>query len=114
MGGNIAGKGENAGYQHFPLFLRFQKAVFCRVVISRDCVVKSSSFHRQRIIIIIIIIITSAKFSLNIVFVFHAAENIVGKGVNDGHQRVIFFPRCFKKAFSSLCGRCSINDLSVT
>ena len=38
---NIVGKGENAGYQHFLLFLQcFQKAFFPWVVKSRDCVVK--------------------------------------------------------------------------
>ena len=37
---NIVGKGQNAGYQHFVLFLRFQTAFSPRVVKSRDCVVK--------------------------------------------------------------------------
>ena len=38
---NIVGKGENAGFQHFLLFLQcFQKACFKGVVKSRDCVVK--------------------------------------------------------------------------
>ena len=38
---NIAGKGENAGYQHFLLFPQcFQKGYFLRVVKNRDCVVK--------------------------------------------------------------------------
>ena len=40
---NIVGKGENAGYQHFLLFSQcFQKAIFFKVVISRDFVVNSS------------------------------------------------------------------------
>ena len=38
---NTVGKGENAGYQHFLLFLQFSKAFFLRVVKSLDCVVKS-------------------------------------------------------------------------
>ena len=39
---NIAGKGENAGYQHSLLFpLCFQKPFFFRVVNTQDCVVKS-------------------------------------------------------------------------
>ena len=39
---NIVGKGENAGFQHFLLFLiRFQKGFSVGVVESRDCVVKS-------------------------------------------------------------------------
>ena len=38
---NIAGKGENAGYQHFLLFPQyFQKASFFWVIKSRDCVIK--------------------------------------------------------------------------
>ena len=38
---NIVGKGENAGYQHFLLFPQcFPKALFHRVVESRDCVVE--------------------------------------------------------------------------
>ena len=37
---NAVGKGENTGYQHFLLFPVFSKAVFFRVVNSRDCVVK--------------------------------------------------------------------------
>ena len=38
--GNIVGKEENAGYQHFLLFRQcFQKAFFSAVVKSRDCVV---------------------------------------------------------------------------
>ena len=38
---NIAGKGENAGYQHFLLFLQcYLKGYFLRVIKSRDCVVK--------------------------------------------------------------------------
>ena len=39
---NIVGKEENAGYQHFLLFLQcFQEALsFFRVVKSQDCVVK--------------------------------------------------------------------------
>ena len=41
---NIVGKGENAGYQHFLLLAQcFQKVFFFyfRVVLTRDCVVKS-------------------------------------------------------------------------
>ena len=39
---NMVGKGENAGYQHFLLFsTMFLKALFLRVINSRDCVVKS-------------------------------------------------------------------------
>ena len=42
---NIVGKGENAGYQHFLLFLQcFQKASFLRVVKSHDCEVKSKGW----------------------------------------------------------------------
>ena len=38
---NIVGKEENAGYQHFLLFLQcFQKASSMRVVKRRDCLVK--------------------------------------------------------------------------
>ena len=36
---NIVGKGENAGYQHFPVFLAFSKAFFSLGVKSWDCVV---------------------------------------------------------------------------
>ena len=40
---NIVGKGENAGYQHFLLFLQcFQKASFQgSLKVFKDCVVKS-------------------------------------------------------------------------
>ena len=39
---NIVGKGENAGNQHFLLFLQcFQKASFFKVVKSRDCVLNA-------------------------------------------------------------------------
>ena len=42
---NIVGKGENAVYQHFLLFLQcFQKGFFLRVDKSWDSVVKSKSF----------------------------------------------------------------------
>ena len=37
---NIVGKGENAGYQHFLLFLQCSLKLFLRVVKSRDYVVK--------------------------------------------------------------------------
>ena len=37
---NTAGKGENAGYQHFLLFPVFSKAFFLKVDKSLDCVVK--------------------------------------------------------------------------
>ena len=37
---NIAGKGENAGYQHFLLFPLFSKGSFFKVVTSQDCVGK--------------------------------------------------------------------------
>ena len=38
---NIVGKGENAGHQHFLLFLQcLQKILSLMVVKSRDCVVK--------------------------------------------------------------------------
>ena len=44
MAENIVGKGENAGNQHFLLFLQcFQKSSFIGVVKSRDCLVKRSS-----------------------------------------------------------------------
>ena len=39
---NIVGKGENVGYEHlFPFSTIFSKALFPRVIKSRDCVVKS-------------------------------------------------------------------------
>ena len=39
---NTVGRGENAGYQHFLLFLMvFSVAFYLDVVKSRDCVVKS-------------------------------------------------------------------------
>ena len=39
---NIVRKGENAGFQHFSHFpTMFSKALFFRIVKSRDCVVKS-------------------------------------------------------------------------
>ena len=39
---NNVGKGENADYQHFLLFLQcFQKLSFFRVVKSRECFVKN-------------------------------------------------------------------------
>ena len=38
---NIVGKGENAGYWHYPLFsTMFTKCFLYRVVKSRDCVIK--------------------------------------------------------------------------
>ena len=44
---NIAGKGENAGYQHFsPFPTMFSKGFFFRVVKSWDCVVK---WHQNKI-----------------------------------------------------------------
>ena len=36
---NTMGKGENAGYQHFPTVI--SKVFFFKVLKSRDCVVKS-------------------------------------------------------------------------
>ena len=40
-GVNFEGKGENAGYQHFLLISpQFSRGILCRVVKSRDCVVK--------------------------------------------------------------------------
>ena len=37
---NIAGKGENAGHQHFLLFpTLFSKGFFFKIIKSRDCVV---------------------------------------------------------------------------
>ena len=39
---NIVGKGENAGYHHFLVFLTmFSKGLLYSVVKSQDCVVKS-------------------------------------------------------------------------
>ena len=39
---NILGKGENAGYHHFPIFPKmFSKASFLRTVKNWDCVVQS-------------------------------------------------------------------------
>ena len=35
--GNTVGKGENAGFQHFPII--FSKGSFLRVVQTQDCVV---------------------------------------------------------------------------
>ena len=40
---NIVGKGENAGYQHFLLFPRFQKLFSSRVVKTQDCVGKGKA-----------------------------------------------------------------------
>ena len=35
---NIVGEGENAGYQHFLLFLQcFVKVKFCRAMKTKDC-----------------------------------------------------------------------------
>ena len=43
---NIVGKAENAGYQHFLLFLRcFRRASFFKVVKIRDCSVSASHFY---------------------------------------------------------------------
>ena len=43
--GNIVGKGENAGYQHFLFFQQcFQKASFLGVVKSQDCVLNHFTF----------------------------------------------------------------------
>ena len=33
------------------------------------------------------------------IFVFDRVKNIVGKGVNAGHQHLLFFPQCFQRAF---------------
>ena len=45
---NIVGKGENAGYQHFLLFLQcFQISPFFRVVRTRDGVRKSQTEHSE-------------------------------------------------------------------
>ena len=41
---NILGKGENAGYQHFPKM--FSKASFLRVVTSQVCVVKNKVYDK--------------------------------------------------------------------
>ena len=69
---NTVGKGENAGHQHFLLFLQcFQKAFFLGIVKSPDCVVNSSD----------------------------RAENTVEKGENAGHQHFLLFLQCFQKAF---------------
>ena len=36
----------------------------------------------------------------NMVFVFHKAENIAGKGEYAGYQNFLLFPQCFQKASS--------------
>ena len=42
---NIVGKGENAGYHHFPLFSTiFSEVLFSRVMKTRDCLVKGYIF----------------------------------------------------------------------
>ena len=38
---NMVGKGENAGYQHFLLFLQCFQNLYIRVIKNQDCVVKS-------------------------------------------------------------------------
>ena len=43
---NIVGKGENAGYQHFLLFLQCFQDFFPGVVKSGDCVVKSYTLFK--------------------------------------------------------------------
>ena len=47
MVGNIVGKGENAYYQYFVLFLQFLKGFFFKVIIILDCVVKRKSAFIQ-------------------------------------------------------------------
>ena len=45
---SIVRKGGNAGNQHFLLFAQcFQKRLFLRVILSRDCAVKSKRFNRH-------------------------------------------------------------------
>ena len=39
--GNVVGKGENAGFQHFLLFLQSLQQTFFFWVVKSDCVVKS-------------------------------------------------------------------------
>ena len=54
---NIAGKGENAGYQHFLLFppfspspTMFSKGFFPRVIKCRDYVIKSYLIEREKLL----------------------------------------------------------------
>ena len=47
---NIEGKGENAGYQYFLLFLHSFEMSFLFESLSWDCVVQSKSFTKQSIV----------------------------------------------------------------
>ena len=97
---NIMGKGENAGYQHFLLFVQcFQRALYpgsskVGIVSKRvnsllnDKIQDWSKLKAQ------------ADNKINATeeskFVLQRVENIVQKEENAGYQHFLLFPRCFQ------------------
>ena len=93
MGGNIVGKGENAGFQHFLLFPQcwfpafspfptmLLKGFFLRVVKCWDCVVELNRYPTQSLLL------TSLRKK--------TFENIVRNGENAGKPGFLPFPQCF-------------------
>ena len=89
---NIVGKGENAGNQHFLLFLHcFQKSSIS---------VLFNSLPNDKILDVTKLK-ASADDKLNVAqmmtSVFERVENITGKGENASHQHFLLFPQCFQK-----------------
>ena len=86
---NIVGQGENAGYQHFPLFPLWFQMAFCGNFWSQ-C-------HYEFCHCILKIMFVTDKMK----FVLGRIEHIVGQGENAGYQHFPLFPLCLQKAF---CG----------
>ena len=77
---NIVGKEENAGCQHFLLFLLcFQKPSFSGSL-------KLQAFADDK-----------SNVTQNLKFVLGRVENIVGKGENAGYQHFLLILQCFQK-----------------
>ena len=87
---NIVGQGENAGYQHFPLFpLCFQKAV-------------CGNFWRQCHYEICHCILKIMYVTDKMKFVLGRIENIVGQGENAVTSIFPFFHYVFKRLFVAI------------
>ena len=82
------GKGENAGNQHFLLFLQYFPNS-----IPNDKILNWSKFK----------VLADDKINLTekIKFVPGRIENIFGKGQNAGNQHFLFFPLCLPKSCST-------------
>ena len=86
---NIAGKGENAGYQHFLLFPQCFQQPYYTGSLPNDKFLdwaKLKVFADDKI-----------NMTEKLKLVLGWAENIVGKGENAGYQHFLLFPQCFQK-----------------